>query len=235
MKRTLPMLLAGAALAGVLTITVPGIALAHARYKSSTPGTSEVVQASPAQVEITFTQHIQKVTGTYDITVDKDRGPSVTSGPAVVDSSDRTKMSVPLQPNLPAGRYVVNYKNVSDDDGDPFAGAFAFYVQTQPTTVDKANDAQLAQIGAPETPGAETTPGAASTPGLTTSVPSVAAATAEPSVAAAQTALPTAVPSTGTDGGGGSNTGRNVGIGVGIAVVVILLAGGGWYAYSRRT
>jgi hypothetical protein len=138
-------------------------------------------------------------------------------------------MSVPLKPNLPAGRYVVNYKNVSDDDGDPFAGAFAFYVQTPPTTVDKANDAQLALIAAPGTPGAGTTPG---TP---TAVVTVANATAIPSVTEAQTALATAIPSTGTDGGSSSNTGRDVGIGIGIAVVVVLLAGGGWYVLARRT
>ncbi len=217
-------IVAAAGVATAIALMLPSVALAHSRYKSSTPGTSEVVQASPAQVEITFTEAIQKVTGTYDVTVDKDRGPSVTSGPAVVDSADRTKMSVPLKPNLPAGRYVVNYKNVSDGDGDPFAGAFAFYVQTPPTTVDKANDAQLAQIGAPGTPGAQTTTGAASSP----------AATAAPSIASAQTAVPTAVPATATGGGGGSNTGRNVGIGIGVAVVVLLLAGGGWYVVSRR-
>lgn len=120
---------------------------AHARYMSSMPGTAEILTTSPAEVDIAFTQHIQKVSGTYDIAVAHDRGASVTSGPAVVNETDRTKMSVPLQPDLTPGRYVVNWKNTSDDDGDPVTGAFAFYLNYQPNTVDLANDQALAQIG----------------------------------------------------------------------------------------
>ena len=54
-----------AALAALLAvpsaILLVSTASAHARYKSSIPATGDVLAASPARVEITFTQEIQKV------------------------------------------------------------------------------------------------------------------------------------------------------------------------------
>src|SRR5438105_9213348 len=100
------------ALAALVAIGSPHIALAHARYKSSTPGIGEIAQDPPPQVDITFTQSIQKVSGTYDLAVTRDGDGSVTSGPAILDNDDRSKLSVPLQPDLPPGRYVVRWKNV---------------------------------------------------------------------------------------------------------------------------
>src|SRR4051794_37076629 len=107
--------LAAALLLLTLAVTPP-VALAHARLKASTPGAGEILQDSPTQVDITFTQNVQKVSGTYDLTVGRDGAGSVTSGGAALDNDDRSKLSVPLQPDLPPGRYVVNWKNVSDDD-----------------------------------------------------------------------------------------------------------------------
>jgi methionine-rich copper-binding protein CopC len=145
---------------------------AHARYDSSTPGKGEVVDTSPSSVEITFTQEVQRITGTYGIEVNYDRGLLVTSGPAVLDDSDRRIMSVPLQPDLQPGRYVVRWKNVSDVDGDPFEGAFSFYVQTEPNAVDLENDRQLEGIGAEDqTPAASATAGAQPTAEDATAAP----------------------------------------------------------------
>ena len=201
------------AISVLLAVGTAHTALAHSRYKSSTPGIGEIAQDSPPQVDITFTQSIQKVTGTFDLSVARDGGGSVTAGAPVLDEQDRSKLSVPLQPNLPPGRYVVNWKNVSDDDGDPAEGAFSFYIRTQPSSTDLANDRQLAQIGVEE----ETPPANAATarPGATGSAPS---------------ASPTATGS--SSSGGGSNTGLFIGIGVGAAIV--LIAGGGWFTFMRN-
>ena len=201
----------------------PNVALAHARLKSSTPAVGEVLQTSPAQVVITFTEDIQKVAGTYDIQVLDGGGQPVTAGPAVLDNTDRAKLSVPLLPDLPAGRYVVNYKNVSDADGDKYHGSFSFYVKVQPTTADLADDAQLATVSAENA-----SPAAGTTPEAATTGSSSAGATAAVTGSATGTASPAA--STGS----GGNTGRNIGIGVGVAVVVIVIAGGGWFAFGRR-
>ena len=126
-----------------------------------------------------------------------------------------SKLSVPLQPDLAPGRYVVNWKNVSDDDGDAATGAFSFYIRSQPTAADLANDQQLAQIGAEEeTPSANASPAATARPGATGSAPS---------------ASPTATGA--ASSGGGTNTGLFIGIGV--AVAIVLIAGGGWFTFMR--
>lgn len=198
-------------------------ASAHADYDSSSPSRGEQLAVAPTQVEITFTQELQKIAGSYDITVNKDRGLSVTSGPAVVNDADRTKMSVPLQPNLEDGRYVVNWQNLSDADGDRNVGAFSFYLNHVPTAVDLANDAALEQIGPAETPPAGET--------LVATAP--AGETVEPSQAAGtQTTEPTPIttPSETDDGDSGSNS--IIFVVMGVAIVVAIAVGA--YVFVRR-
>lgn len=138
--------------------------MAHANYDSSTPAKGEVLNASPAQVSITFTQDVQRITGTFGIDVTGPAG-TATAGAADLDDDDRSIMTVPLSPNLPPGRYVVEWKNVSDEDGDPNNGAFSFYIGVQPTPEDIAADAELEEVG-PDGPTPSPTSGAA-TPGAT--------------------------------------------------------------------
>jgi methionine-rich copper-binding protein CopC len=210
---------------------LPSTVSAHARLKSSTPVVGEVLQAAPTQVVITFTQEIQKVSGNYSIRVNRDRGQDVTAAPAVVDDTDRHTMSVQLQPDLVAGRYVVNWHNVSDEDGDPLDGAFSFYLQTQPNAVDLANDAQLAQIGAPETPSADTsatseTPAASAPAGGATSPPATSAATTQ------QPAVTATASSSGSSSSGGSNT--TVYVIIAVLAVATVGAAGAWWVFTRR-
>jgi methionine-rich copper-binding protein CopC len=158
-----------------------GNASAHARYKESIPAKGEVLAASPSQVSITFTQDVQKVTGTYGIQVRyAPTGRSgivaeATSGPAVLDDADRTLMTVPLRTDLTLGRYEVHWKNVSDADGDPAEGAFSFYIGVEPTADDLAADQELALIGEEQQTPQPTEDGATPAPGDTP------AATATPS------------------------------------------------------
>lgn len=135
-------------------------AQAHARLKESTPAKGGVVSTPPSEVSITFTNEVQRIAGTYDIVVENDAGQSFTAGPATIAEGDRSVMSVPLQPNLPPGRYVVTYTNVSDADGDPFEGGYAFYVQVEPTQAQLAADALLEP---PEIEGTQTPPAQAGT------------------------------------------------------------------------
>lgn len=226
-------LAAAAVLAATLLAAAP--VFAHARYKSSTPGTGEVLTASPSRVEITFTEQLQKVSGTYGIEVSRDRGALVATGPAVVDDTDRTKLSISLQAPLPPGRYVVNWKNVSDQDGDAATGAFSFYVSTQPNAVDLDNDRQLAQVGFEEVTAtaaaAQGTATGATTPsGSTPATTAAATGSGSPAISAA-TPIPT---SASTGGGGGTNTSL-------IIIIVAAVVGGafvgfaGWqYAVRRR-
>lgn len=198
-------------------VLLPSIASAHARLGSSTPAVGEVLQASPTAVEITFTQEIQKVSGLYSIKVTNAAGADVTALPAVVNETDRTKMSVQLQPALPPGRYVVNWHNVSDADGDPLDGAFSFYIQNEPTASDLEDDQRLALIGQEETPQAtaETSPAPTTAP-----------------VTSAPAASPTATAAT-SSGGGGSNT--TVYVVVGVLAVAAVGAAGAWWFFARRS
>jgi methionine-rich copper-binding protein CopC len=201
---------AGIAITAVMAFVVaPASTLAHARHKSSTPAVGEVLSTPPSAVTITFTQDIQKVSGTYDIQVTLDRGESVTAGPAAIAEGDRSTMSVPLKP-LTTGRYEVHWKNVSDEDGDPIEGAFSFYLNKQPNSIDRLADTRLAAIGAPEATG---TAGTGS--------PAAAMTTATATIAVTTTA--TAASSNGS-GSGSSNTTLIVIIAV---IATVAMGGGG--------
>lgn len=234
-KLTALLVLGATAAAAVLAVAP---VFAHARYNSSTPGKGEVLAASPARVEITFTQQVQKVSGGYSIDVARDRGAAVTTGAAVLDETDRSKLSVPLQADLQPGRYVVNWKNVSDADGDPTTGAFSFYISTQPSAADLESDKQLELTGAePETPVADETPPATSPAGSTTAA--VPSTVARPTAAATGTrapgisaATPGPTPAS-ADNGGGSDTGLYVIIAA--AVIAGIIVGlGAWRYIARR-
>ena len=209
------------AVAAVSLVLAAATASAHARYKESTPGKGQVLQTAPAAVSITYTNDIQKISGTYDVTVSDADGASVTSGPTVLDETNRSRVSVPLRPALAPGRYEVHWSNISDEDGDPALGAFSFYVGAQPTAENLIADAVLDAIGLEE-----------ETPQAT--APATAAATAPARTPAASKAAPTSTPSAATgDGGGGSNT--RLWIIVAAIVVAVGVTGFvGWQTLARR-
>ncbi|MDP9236763.1 MAG: copper resistance protein CopC [Chloroflexota bacterium] len=217
------LIVVGAALAAA---PLAGTASAHARLKSSTPAVGEVVQASPARLEVVFTENVQKVSGTYGLEVQTDGGSSVTAGSTVIDESDRSHMSVALQPNLAPGRYVVNWKNVSDDDGDPANGAFSFYIQTPPTAADLQKDQELAAIGAEDL---TATAGTASAETPTSSAATVASGSTGAATSPSATSIaPSSTPS------GSSNTSRNVIIIVASVIAIVAIGGGVAYAVRDR-
>ena len=133
---------AGAVATIIAMIAVHG-ASAHARYDSSTPAKGAVLATAPASVVVNFGENIQTTNGSFGLTVMKDGGGSVTAG--AVTASD-TSLTVPLQANAGNGRYVVNWNNTSEDDGDALSGAFAFYVGAGPTAAQTAADQQLDAI-----------------------------------------------------------------------------------------
>jgi methionine-rich copper-binding protein CopC len=223
--RIAPLLLA-AAMFGAVFALQPSAASAHARYESSTPAKGEILAVSPSEVDITFTQEIQRIAGKYSIDVTKDRGPSITAGAAVVNDEDRRQMSVALQPDLAAGRYVVRWTNVSDEDGDPAEGAFSFYVNHEPNAVDLENDRQLELIGAEGTASATSQ---ASPAGETPTD----AASAEASPVGTAESSPSPAPPAGEDDGGSSVS--VVLIVVGVIVLAAILVGGGFLFLRSRT
>ena len=131
------------ATATLLALVVIVVASAHARYDHSTPGQEQVVPTSPPQVDIYTAQEMAKISDVTQITVQNDQGQQVSTGPTTIDDADRRHFWVALQPNLPPGRYVVSFKNQSDEDGEQDHGQFAFYVGQGPTAAQKAQDAAL--------------------------------------------------------------------------------------------
>lgn len=223
MKTQLIVVVLASALLAVLTSL--GSAGAHARLKESTPAVGEVLEVSPAEVSITFTNDIQRIAESYGIDVTNEAGLAVTAGSAVIDDSDRSLMTVPLQPSLAAGRYVVMYRNVSDADGDPFEAGFAFYVGVEPTAEQLAEDALLSP---PETAATQT---------FEAGNPSSPTASSETQTPAVNISTPapeptSAAPSDGDDGGGGVSPTVIFVIAVGAAVAII---GGAVYFTTRRT
>lgn len=130
-----------AALCALLCVA---IAAAHARYDHSTPAQGAVVQTSPARVDIFTAQEMKKQQGADEITVTDATTSRVDTGDTTVDDKDRKHFSVGLKPNLPPGRYLVSFKNVSDEDGEADHGQFAFYIGAGPDAKQKAADAKLA-------------------------------------------------------------------------------------------
>ncbi len=210
----LPLSILASAVALVAVVLTASNALGHARLKESAPAVGEVLQASPARVSITFSNEIQKITGTYGIDVADKTGTSVISGSAMLDEEDRSLLAVDLRPDLAPGRYVVQYKNVSDADGDPFEGGFAFYVGVEPTAEQRAADAGLK----PEE--------ATTTPALATPTPTVDA----------PTPLFTSVPAGSGDRGGSDDNGTLVTlVFVGAAAVVLAVIAGVVWRASRAS
>jgi methionine-rich copper-binding protein CopC len=143
------------ALAAVAALCSAAVALAHAAYEQSTPAQGQVVQTSPARVDIYTAQDMRKAQGAYAIQVQRDDDgraeQQVDTADTTIDDSNRKHFSVGLQPNLPAGRYLVSFNNVSDEDGEADHGQFAFYVGTGPTAAQKALDAKLQTTSQKET------------------------------------------------------------------------------------
>jgi methionine-rich copper-binding protein CopC len=116
-----------------LLVSTAGVASAHASYVSSNPAANAVVASAPTTVTIHFAEHVNP-TGSAVVVLDS-KGTTVSTGPAQVDPSDLTVMTVPMKGD-DSDVYLVQWHTVSADDGDPDIGAFTFTVGASgtPTT-----------------------------------------------------------------------------------------------------
>ncbi len=114
-----------AVLVGVACLALLGLAtpaFAHNSLVSSNPANETTVQESPAAVELTFDQPVQKGEGLNTVSV---TGPAATgwkTGPVEVRSN---VVSAPLDELGPAGAYRIAYRIVSAD-GHPVSGEIDF-------------------------------------------------------------------------------------------------------------
>lgn len=223
-----PTIMLALAVAGLL-ITVGSVS-GHAEYERSEPGRNEIVAEPPARVDVYFGQDVRKLEGANFARVFNDGGDQVSTGDGIVDDNDRTHIFAEIPTALPAGRYVVEWMTLSDEDGESDAGTFCFYVDSQPTEEQLAECAAFDVEGGvptmtPGTGGPAPTEPPAEPP--TATPPPAATATSEPQV------TPTALATEDDDGGSGSNAGLIVGAIIGGVVVVGAIAGGVYWLRRR--
>lgn len=107
----------------------PEAALAHARFEKSEPAANATVASAPSTVRVWFTEDLKSDTGTSLKVVDA-TGQQVDNNDSKIEASggDRDIMSITLKPNLPAGKYTVQWQTVSSEDGHAANGNFSFTV-----------------------------------------------------------------------------------------------------------
>lgn len=123
---TLGLVLVGA----VSLFLTPATASAHAAYGSSDPAPGSTLKAAPTTVTIHFLENINP--SGSDIVILDAIGKQVSTGSAKVDPNDLKTMTVSMQGN-DSETYLVQWHNVSADDGDPDIGAFTFTVNPNST------------------------------------------------------------------------------------------------------
>ncbi len=135
--------------AGALALLLPtgfvAVALAHAEFASSIPAPNSTVTSVPSTVKVVFTEGVNPQGSSLTVL-----GPSGVAdrGDGHVDQSDpdRKTMLVSLKSGLGPGKYTVNWKTVSADDGDTATGSFVFTVAAA-TTAGQATPAALPRTG----------------------------------------------------------------------------------------
>ncbi len=106
------------------SLSVPGVAAAHAVLESTVPAAGSAVATSPPRVELTFGEPVTLPSAA--LRVFDASGDRVDAGPAHHPGGEGTEVSSSL-PALRDGSYVVAWKAISADS-HPVSGAFTFSV-----------------------------------------------------------------------------------------------------------
>src|SRR5690242_7399911 len=122
-------LIAGLA-AACLWLLLGSGALAHSVLLSSTPASGAQLASPPATVQMTFSEGVAPDFSSFAV-IDRARRHYESAQPPVIDAQ-KGLVTVALQPNLPSGVYIVQWKVVSVIDGHLTRGSFAFTVQGGP-------------------------------------------------------------------------------------------------------
>jgi len=148
---TVRRLLAAAVLGlGLLAGAAPA-ASAHDILVATDPANGSVLEASPSQIRLTFTDPVLE--GTAQVRVDGRSGVAPIA-PVTVSGSTVT---VPLTAALPSGGYTVLWR-VTSQDGHPVSGTFTFTVGGSPGTAAAATAAPVASGSSPSNAAASSTP-----------------------------------------------------------------------------
>lgn len=108
----------------VLAFLLPQAALAHSRLTRSTPTAGAQLGASPPALVLVFSEGAQLQFSSF-VVLDRARKHYETAQAPILEAA-QGQVTVPLQPNLPAGAYTVQWKVVSAVDGHLTRGSFIF-------------------------------------------------------------------------------------------------------------
>jgi len=123
------------------------LASAHAAPERFDPSPGAVLQTAPPQVQGWFIQDVRRQADASFIKVFDAGAMQVDDKSPVVDDADRRHMSVKLESGLGAGRYMVAWETLSDEDDELDGGCFWFFVGQE--AADKAHEEKL-RINAPD-------------------------------------------------------------------------------------
>jgi methionine-rich copper-binding protein CopC len=104
---------------------VAGAAWAHAMLDHAVPGVGATVQASPAELRISFSENI--VASFSSAKLATAEGAAIPTGKAVVDQASPNVLRVPIGQKLKPGTYVVTWHVVSADTHST-SGSYKFTV-----------------------------------------------------------------------------------------------------------
>ena len=118
--------------------------LAHAAYAESSPHYAEELQYQPTEIVLYFTQELFRRMDSNTITVTHETGTKVEIGPAIIDNEQRKRLYAEVHGVMESGRYIVEWENLSAEDGDNDSGQFPFYLKRSPTEKERIADITLA-------------------------------------------------------------------------------------------
>ena len=105
-------------------LATANIAFAHAHLDRSNPPVGSTISPPPKEIVLTFTDELEPAFSGADVRNEK--GATMQSDKASVDSANRTQLRVPLKA-LPPGTYKVNW-HVMSVDTHRTEGNFTFRV-----------------------------------------------------------------------------------------------------------
>jgi methionine-rich copper-binding protein CopC len=191
----------GVVVALLLSLSVFGIASAHAKLVSSDPAAGTKLTAAPAKITLVFSEEISAKPDESNFTVTDAQGNEVGKGQLDNTDLDHKTQSGTLKAGLGDGVYTVKWNAVTPDDNGHSNGSFTFGVNQDP--------------GAQPTAAAEPTEAPEPTP-TAAAAASAPTAAAKPTTAPAGAASPQNLPKTGA---GSTNVSRYVLIGAAILLI----------------
>ena len=121
--------IAAAACAVMVVLTLPAVASAHAYLIKTVPAASGVLNSPPANVALTYDEAVEPRFAIISVT--NAAGTQETTGPVQRSAGDPDTLVVPLRPHLAEGWYLIYWRAISVD-GHPVQGAFTYAIGPNP-------------------------------------------------------------------------------------------------------